>query len=80
MRFFVAGLCNLETTVKIPDFPLEYHPVRYPFFGIATAPSGVGLNLLCGANGIGRERTALYLYRYRCTRARGTEPTRGTQG
>lgn len=45
MKFFVAGLVNLETTVQVQSFPLEYAPVQYPFFGIHSAASGVGLNL-----------------------------------
>ena len=44
-RFFVAGLINVETTVAIDGFPLDYFPVRYPFDGLHTAVSGVGWNL-----------------------------------
>ena len=45
MKFFVAGLVNTETTVQVQSFPLEYAPVHYPFYGIQSAASGVGLNL-----------------------------------
>jgi acarbose 7IV-phosphotransferase len=55
MRFFVAGLCNLETTVKVQSFPLEYQAVRYPFFGIGSAPSGVGFNLCAALLALGAE-------------------------
>lgn len=41
----VAGLINIETTLKIDGFPLEYAPVRYPFFGVNTTVSGVGYNI-----------------------------------
>lgn len=44
-HFFVAGLINLETTLLVDGFPLNYFPVRYPFFGIQTTVSGVGVNL-----------------------------------
>jgi ribokinase len=44
-RFFVAGLVNVETTVAIDGFPLEYFPVRYPFYGLKTSVSGVGWNI-----------------------------------
>ena len=44
-RIFVAGLINVETTLAIDGFPLEYFPVRYPFHGLHTAVSGVGLNV-----------------------------------
>lgn len=44
-RIFVAGLINIETTVSIDGFPLDYFPVRYPFYGLHTAISGVGWNI-----------------------------------
>lgn len=42
---FVSGLVNIETTVKVRDFPIEYYPVDYPFFGVNSAVSGVGYNI-----------------------------------
>jgi acarbose 7IV-phosphotransferase len=44
-RIFIAGLVNVETTVAIDGFPLDYFPVRYPFHGLHTAVSGVGWNI-----------------------------------
>jgi ribokinase len=44
-RFFVAGLINIETTLAINNFPLEYSPDNYPFFGVQSTVSGVGLNI-----------------------------------
>jgi ribokinase len=41
----VAGLINLETTLKVDAFPLAYEPVRFPFFGIQSRVAGVGFNL-----------------------------------
>jgi len=41
----VSGLINIETTLKVDTFPLEYAPVRYPFFGINSTVSGVGYNI-----------------------------------
>ena len=42
---FTSGLINIETTVQIEAFPIEYSPVRYPFFGIRSSVSGVGYNV-----------------------------------
>ncbi|GAB4515501.1 MAG: hypothetical protein OHK0046_19140 [Anaerolineae bacterium] len=42
----VAGLINIETTLKVDGFPLDYMPVRYPFFGIQSSVSGVGYNIV----------------------------------
>ena len=41
----VSGLINIETTVRIEGFPINYTPVRYPFFGINATVSGVGYNV-----------------------------------
>ncbi|MCX7772447.1 MAG: carbohydrate kinase family protein [Clostridia bacterium] len=44
-RVLVAGLTNIETTLKIEGFPIAYNPVNFPFFGVASTVSGVGINL-----------------------------------
>jgi len=44
-QIFVAGLINIETTLKVDRIPIEYAPVRYPFFGVNSTVSGVGLNI-----------------------------------
>lgn len=44
-HILVSGLINLETTLKCDGFPLDYAPVRYPFFGVHSTISGVGYNL-----------------------------------
>ena len=41
----VAGLINIETTIQVGSFPIDYTPVRYPFFGVNTTVSGVGYNV-----------------------------------
>ena len=41
----VSGLINIETTVGVDGFPIDYSPVRYPFFGVRSTVSGVGLNV-----------------------------------
>ncbi|GAB4500042.1 MAG: carbohydrate kinase [Anaerolineales bacterium] len=42
----VSGLINLETTLRIEQFPLQYNPVNYPFFGVNSTISGVGYNVV----------------------------------
>jgi len=42
---FISGLINIETTIQVDGFPIEYSPVRYPFFGVRSAVSGVGYNV-----------------------------------
>ena len=41
----VSGLINIETTLRLDAFPVEYVPVRYPFFGVNSTVSGVGYNI-----------------------------------
>lgn len=44
-HILVAGLINLETTLKVDAFPITYNPVQYPFFGVNTTVAGVGYNI-----------------------------------
>ena len=44
-KILVSGLINTETTVKIKQFPIEYFPIDYSFFGVNTRVSGVAYNL-----------------------------------
>jgi len=41
----VCGTLNLETTLPIVSFPLDYEPVCYRPFEIRSRPSGVGFNV-----------------------------------
>jgi len=41
----VSGLINIETTLRVDRFPIEYLPVRYPFYGVNSTVSGVGFNV-----------------------------------
>ncbi len=60
-KILVCGLVNLETTVPIENFPVNYNPVNYKFFGITTHPSGVGLNLASALTVLGDEVKLLSL-------------------
>ncbi len=44
-RIVVAGLINVEPTLRIDAFPLHYQPQNFPFFGVRTTVSGVGYNV-----------------------------------
>ncbi len=48
----VAGLINLETTLQVETFPIDYSPVRYPFFGVTSSVSGVGYNVAKALTGL----------------------------
>jgi acarbose 7IV-phosphotransferase len=58
-NILVAGLINIETTLKIDGFPFEYTPVRYPFFGINSTVSGVGYNIVKALLTLGDQVTFL---------------------
>ena len=45
MQIFVSGLLNVETTTSVRDFPINYYPIDYNFFGIQSAVSGVAFNI-----------------------------------
>jgi len=44
-NILVSGHITIETTVKIDQFPIEYSPIDYKFFGVNSSVSGVGLIL-----------------------------------
>lgn len=52
-RILVSGLISVETTVQVEAFPIHYSPVRYPFFGVSSAVSGVGYNISKALNMLG---------------------------
>ena len=52
-RVLVAGLCNVETSLRIEGFPLRYSPVHYPFHGVRSAVSGVGWNVAAALTALG---------------------------
>ena len=45
-KILVSGLCNVETTLKVNNFPIDYYPIDYPFFGIKSTVSGVAFNIV----------------------------------
>ncbi|MBQ2688291.1 MAG: carbohydrate kinase family protein [Clostridia bacterium] len=60
-KITVCGLVNLETTVPVGRFPIEYSPVDYKFFSVNTQPSGVGLNLALALTKLGSKVDLLSL-------------------
>lgn len=55
MSILVSGLINIETTLRVDGFPIEYTPVRYPFFGVNSTVSGVGYNVAKALTTLGNE-------------------------
>ena len=52
-NILVSGLVNVETTIKVRGFPINYYPIDYPFFGVQSRVSGVCLNLAAAAHVLG---------------------------
>lgn len=52
-RLTVVGNVNLETTVRVEAFPIDYRPTTFAPFGISSAVSGVGYNLACALATLG---------------------------
>lgn len=57
----VAGLINVETTLRIDAFPLDYQPQNFPFFGIRSTVSGVGYNVARALTTLGHDIALLSL-------------------
>lgn len=52
-KIFVSGLVNIETSLKVNEFPIEYSPIEYPFFGVSHSVSGVGYNVAKALTALG---------------------------
>lgn len=52
-KILVSGLVNLEMSVPVNSFPVDYTPITYLFNGISTAVSGVGYNVFCALESLG---------------------------
>lgn len=52
-KILVSGLVNVETTCAVRQFPVEYYPIDYPFFGVRSAVSGVAYNIAKGLRCLG---------------------------
>ena len=60
-QIIVAGLINVETTLRIDAFPLHYQPQNFPFFGIRATVSGVGYNVARALTTLGHDVILLSL-------------------
>ena len=58
----ISGLVNIETTVRVDGFPIPYFPVRYPFFGVRSTVSGVGVNVSTALGTLGNAVRLLSLF------------------
>lgn len=58
-NILISGLVNTETTVRVRQFPINYYPIDYPFFGVNTAVSGVAYNIALALNTLGDQTTLL---------------------
>lgn len=54
-KIYVSGLVNMETTVKVRKFPIDYYPIDYPFFGVQSEVSGVAYNVAKALTTLGDE-------------------------
>ena len=55
MKVALSGLLNLEVTTRTRGFPIDYHPIDYPFFGVNIFPGGVGFNVAKAMKALGDE-------------------------
>lgn len=52
-RILVSGVVNIEVTCKVDEFPIEYEPINYNFFGVNIAVAGVGYNIIKALTALG---------------------------
>jgi len=58
-KILISGLINTETTVRVRQFPVNYYPIDYPFFGVQTGVSGVAYNIARALRTLSDEVTLL---------------------
>jgi ribokinase len=56
-NILVSGHINIETTIKIDEFPIAYSPVNYNFFGVNSTIAGVGYNISSAIKTLGGNPT-----------------------
>lgn len=54
-RALVVGLVNIETTLRVEGFPIDYFPVTYPFHGVRSTVAGTGWNVAKALATLGHE-------------------------
>lgn len=54
-KILVSGLINVETSVNVNSFPIEYSPIEYPFNGVHSCVSGVGYNVSLALKTLGSD-------------------------
>ena len=52
-KILVSGLVNMESSVSIDSFPINYSAIEYPFFGVSSCVSGVGFNIAKALKALG---------------------------
>lgn len=60
-RILVSGVANVEVSLPIYDFPIQYEPVRYPESPIRSSVAGVGYNMAKALSVLGSEVTFVSL-------------------
>jgi sugar/nucleoside kinase (ribokinase family) len=60
-KILVSGLINIETTLRVDGFPIQYNPVNFPFFGVNSRVAGVGYNISKALTSLGDEAAFLSL-------------------
>lgn len=58
-RIIIAGLINVETTVKVREFPIPYYPIDFSMDGVNTEVSGVGYNVARAFQRLGNQVSIL---------------------
>lgn len=72
----VSGEITVETTLRVESFPLDYQPVSFPFFQMASTVAGVGVNQGLAHKALGRPARLLGLI---AEDARGTMIRQGLE-
>jgi len=54
-KILVSGHIGIEITAKIGQFPIEYTPIEYEFYGVNTTVASVGYNIVKAIKALGSD-------------------------
>ena len=54
-KVLVSGLINIESSIDVYHFPIDYSPIEYAFNGLNSCVSGVGYNVSLALKKLGDE-------------------------
>ena len=60
-KVLVSGLINIESSIDVHHFPIDYSPIEYAFNGLKSCVSGVGYHVSLAFKKLG-DKVSIYTF------------------